>query len=217
MRLTKGFFAVLTCVLISGCAAHVPMSEAIIFNNEKNQELKGVGLILAGGPGKEITKKYVQRFNAEYSYRNDLAINQHRLRLAFFKTYYPSDRISFSVQVGIFVAGLDLTYRLTQRSFLTASISIPGKQAFIHNKLIDHKEIGLSLGVGARDEYYTFHSFGGQLVETNKVYSFGGRLNFKHREVEGEVRSNVGVNLYLGYMPAIKEPILEVALIVGNY
>ncbi len=104
------------------------------------------------------------------------------------------------------MAGIDATFRLWHRNYLTAGLSAPGRgQLFLQHRAFNSRSVG-AVGLGYQRISLNLES----------ADSFGVR-GFAIFGGYGGTGGGIKIGTYAGYMPVLERPILALTLTMGSY
>ncbi len=130
----------------------------------------------------------------------------------------PTDGVAISLTAGVFVAGIDATFRLWDRNYLTAGWSAPGRgQLFLLHRAFNSRSVGAAVGLGyQRISLNLETNYSCVCFHAKSVGSFGVR-GFAILRGHGGTGGGIKIGTYAGYMPILERPILALTLTMGSY
>jgi len=215
----------LSLFLLAGCAMHAPMSETILFHD----------------PGR-TTPSHTDSFTFGFTSTHALCstrfirknLNRHRPEDAKFRhlqnacgvaggIYISSYRegVGFSTTIGFGELGADVSGKLWQRNYLTASASAYGGwQVILHHRTLNSPHFGATFGLALRQDRQYYFS-------TSEVISFDAGvpvlINSIGIRAVGIFRSDPTISgdwyagVYLGYAPRYQRPIVSLSVSFGGF
>lgn len=209
---------VLVAVAVSGCVAHVPVSESAMFHDPDTRPTSdrtwGVGVA-----GTVAPTHGAARAERASDGSGDI-LNPRRLSGGpYLASFNPEGRFGVSATLGAFVAGWDATVQLWRRNYLTAAVSVPGQgQVIVQHRAFNSPQLGAAVGLGGRYDALATEgdaSFGVDL-RSDGVYSVGARGLALVRAV-GDTGGGLKLTTYVGYAPGVQRPVLNLSLTVGRF
>ncbi|MFB6274265.1 MAG: hypothetical protein ABEL51_15375 [Salinibacter sp.] len=224
----------LFCMLLGGCALHTPMSQTLMFHDEgrthpAHRTSHGIGFVGTGtlSSTQFLRREAVRRFSVEEAIDTDIdPVNLDNRSFALYGSFYSDHGFALSATLGTAI-GVDATWKLTNRNYLTIGGSPGGVQAILSHRTLNRPYLGVAVGAGYRYERKFFDvdnllegetPSGGldPLDDVLPVHSAGGRLSVVLRpkpKTPGVVR---GV-LYAGYAPAFQRPVVTFGVTAGIF
>lgn len=211
--------------LLSGCALHVPMSQTLMFHDEgatRPAHSNGFGIGYVGTGRLTSTDFLVEeadrRFYSEEATVNFIdPANLENRSFGLYGSFYSKSGTALSATLGKAVAGIDGTFKMWKRNYLTLSGSFfGGAQAFIQHRTFNSSLLGAAVGAGYRYGHQLFdvetllENEAPSMVPTYEVipvHSAGGRA-FVVLRPGAEAPGVLLGNLYVGYAPAFGQPII---------
>ncbi len=188
-------------LLFEGCATHAPISETVMFRDTVPSEShKSVGPSLS------------------YSPISEDIVNKNGLSGGIYLVKYDRrGKYAISGTVGVLVTGVDATFKLWDRNFLTAGASIPGHlELYLQHRTLNNSKFGMALGFGYQREALTY--YGEEYVfDTRGRNSFGlrGFVIIRDEANPSSPASRIGV--YVGYVPLTERPIIQLSFQGGRF
>lgn len=228
MRYLLGLF------LLSGCLAHHPASEALIFHEPRTSgpaHTRGVGagLALVGQDYHRAARDLAREVRDHFS--TDLA---PRLGGGFYLVEYrPSKAFSYSATLGLFTGGIDATFRVRRSFYLTTAVSLPLQpQATLLFYGANTRDLGWAFGPSYRYmtvalseacdvERQTASCFPGSRFSVppsvdHSLHLWGLRNVLVLRE-QGTTDGGLRLSIHLGYSPRLDEMVASFGLGVGAF
>lgn len=219
-------------VFLGGCALHTPMSQTLMFHDDgttlpSHRTSHGIGFVGTGSLSSTqfLRREATRRFSVEEAVANDIdPANLDNRSYALYGGFYSDHGFALSATLGTAV-GVDATWKLRKRNYLTLGGSPGGVQAFVSHRTVNRPHLGIAVGAGYRyerkffDVETLFEGDAPSQVPTFKVlplHSAGGRLSIVLRpgaEAPGVIR---GV-LYAGYASAFQHPVITFGVTTGIF
>lgn len=89
-------------------------------------------------------------------------------------------------------------------------------QGFLHQKILQGRNKALILSAGVRRERFSYDSRNSFDLAITHAPSVGLRLHGMFRSTYAP-REGTRVQVYVGYMPKLDQPVLDVSFSFGNY
>ena len=224
----------LVCALLGGCALHTPMSQTLMFHDDEathpsHRTSHGIGFVGTGtlSSTQFLRREAVRRFSVEDAIDTEIdPANLDNRSYALYGGFYSDHGFALSATLGTAI-GVDATWKLWERNYLTIGGSPGGTQAFLSHRTINRPRLGVAVGAGYRYERKFFvvenlsadEAPSGGLTGFDNVlpvHSAGGRFSLVLRpkpEAPGVIR---GV-LYAGYAPAFRRPVVTFGVTTGIF
>ncbi|MBX2819468.1 MAG: hypothetical protein KTR29_07295 [Rhodothermaceae bacterium] len=212
-------------LFLTGCVTHSPVSDSFIFQDpslrRNDAKRTRIGLVLNHGLSygtarKAGTTKWPS-FGEELSPLNP---KQRSIGL-YVVNHDNTKRSSFGLTLGTFSAGLDITYRLFGRNYITGAFSGPAQgQLYIMHRILNGSLGGIALGPGYKTLSFAFEDESTECTfcienRRNGTHSFGvqsvGLLRFSDEEAQG-----LKVGAYAGYIPKLDQAVFSFTLTIGG-
>ena len=221
--------ALVVLFTLGGCAVHAPMSETVLFHDYATEPAHdktwGFGFAATNSPAPRAVVGIAQeRFGATASRTDDFHLNPNGRSVGFYLGRYNEDgAFAFSATFGLPVFGLDGTFQLWRRNYVTAAISVPGQfQTYLQHRAFNSSSLGVAVGIGYRRDLYTFDL-------TSECYalclslghvgvsSFGVRSFAIYRGWEDISSGGLKLGFHAGYAPLLNQPVFSLTLMVGHF
>ena len=234
--LTDLFFIVVLLLtvgmLLGGCAVHTPMSQTLMFHDQEatqpaHRTSHGIGFVGTGTltSTRFLRREATRRFSVAEAIDNEIdPANPDNRSYALYGSFYSEHGFPLSATLGTAV-GIDATWKLWKRNYLTIGGSPGGAQAFLSHRTINRPHVGVAVGPAYRYERKFFdveNLFEGDApsqiptYEVLPLHSAGGRFSIVLRpkpEAPGVIR---GV-LYAGYAPLYRRPVVTFGITTGIF
>lgn len=222
----------LVCALLGGCALHTPMSQTLMFHDDghthpSHRTSHGIGVVGTGtlSSTQFLRREATRRFSVEEAIDNEIdPVNLDNRSYALYGSFYSDHGFALSATLGTSV-GVDATWKLWTRNYLTIGGSPGGVQAFLSHRTVNRPRLGVAVGAGYRYERKFFDvenlledDAPSQVptFETLPVHSAGGRLSVVLRP-EAEAPGVIRGVLYAGYAPAFRRPVVTFGVTTGIF
>jgi len=219
-------------LLLSGCALHTPMSQTLMFHDDgatrpSHRTSHGIGVVGTGtlSSTRFLRREAIRRFSVDEAIDNEIEpANIDNRSYALYGSFYSDHRFALSATLGTAI-GIDATWKLWKRSYLTIGGSPGGVQAFLSHRALNRPHLGVAVGAGYRYERKFFdveNLFEGDApsqvptYEVLPVHSAGGRLSVVLRP-KAEAPGGIRGILYTGYAPAFQRPVITVGITAGIF
>lgn len=220
-------------VFLGGCALHTPMSQTLMFHDDgathpSHRTSHGIGLVGTGtlSSTQFLRREANHRFSVDEAAFNDIdPTNLDNRSLALYGGYYSDRGFALSATLGTAI-GLDATWKIRNRNYLTVGGSPGGAHVFLGHRALNLSYLGAAIGAGYRYERKFFDvenrlegeapSQGLATYDVLPVHSAGGRLSVVLRprvDAPGVVRGT----LYAGYAPAFQRPVITFGVTMGIF
>ncbi len=176
LKPNQHFFSFISCLcsslfILNSCALTLPASESLVFEEQyKESDIipRGRGAASDAFPVEEaIIVTFRPKVNAELEYakdkfssfiqkklENNININEEDLRIR--NSYQLSialpillidkEDVQLAASYGLFVLGVDATFRLYEETFLTANMGWLEGEIIVQHKIINTQKLGLAVG-----------------------------------------------------------------------
>lgn len=222
----------LCCLLLGGCALHTPMSQTLLFHDDgathpSHRTSHGIGVVGTGtlSSTQFLRREADRRFSDDEAAVNDIdPTNLDNRSLAFYGGYYSDHGFALSATLGT-ALGLDATWKIRTRNYLTVGGSPGGAHVFLSHRALNRPYLGAAIGAGYRYERKFFDvenlledeaSSQVPTYDVLPVHSAGARLSVVLRpraDAPGTVRGT----LYAGYAPTFQRPVITFGVTAGIF
>lgn len=219
-------FIVSLAWLLSGCVTHAPISDSFIFQDADIQRSSDrqarLGLVLNHGLSYDLAPKASDtkwpRFESPLSPLNP---KQRSVGL-YVLSYDKAKKSSFALTLGTFSAGLDITFKLFGRNYITGALSGPTQgQFYLMHRILHGLPGGIALGPGYKTISYAFKN-----ESTDCSFCLGNRRYSAHsvgirsvslfRFTEEGSLQGVKLGVYAGYIPELKSTTFSFSVTLGG-
>ncbi|PSQ81527.1 MAG: hypothetical protein BRD41_02310 [Bacteroidetes bacterium QS_1_63_11] len=227
-----GVFVLIAGMLFGGCALHTPMSQTLMFHDDgstqpSHRTSHGIGVVGTGTLSSThfLRQEANRRFSVDEAIDNEIEpANVDNRSYALYGSFYSDHGFALSATLGTAI-GVDATWKLWRRNYLTVEGSPGGAQAFLSHRALNRSHLGVAVGTGYRYERKFFdveNRFEGDApsqvptYEVLPVHSAGGRLSVVLRPklaAPGVIR---GI-LYAGYAPVFQRPVITFGITTGVF
>lgn len=222
----------LCCLLLGGCALHTPMSQTLLFHDDgathpSHRTSHGIGVVGTGtlSSTQFLRREADRRFSVDEAVANYIdPANVDNRSLALYGGYYSDHGFALSATLGTAI-GLDATWKVRKRNYLTLGGSFGGVQAFLTHRVFNRQFLGVAVGAGYRYERKFFeveNLLEGEAPsqipthEVIPVHSAGSRISVVLRpntQLPGVIRGA----LYAGYAPAFQRSVVTFGITTGIF
>lgn len=196
--------------LFLGCALHQPMSELVMFRNPQlypdSTYRGGLGLTTLG----------VEFFDKKVA-------NPRKFGGGLYLSgYRKKPNASFSISAGYAMAGVDLTTSIVPNWYMTAGVSNVGDGQLILQRVVTNsRDWGIGIGLNGRFTNQSLNSDETRIGSTDrKQYTIGLKSIIVYRpdlHLRKRDRGVYSLNVFAGYSPNNKVPMVTVALSYGTF
>lgn len=215
--------ALLLTFVTAGCVSHSPVSELLIFHDDKtapsSDNSSGFGMAVSMQPVNPARDAAGTRLEPESTENHtDDPYNAYRLSAGFYAARFDDQgKFAIAATFGIMVAGIDATAKLYGRNYLTAGVSAPRQfQAGLVHRAYNSRRLGIAVGPGYKREVYALPTSCYCYGPTENIGTIGGQTFFLYRP-DGKGASGMKLGLYAGYAPSIDKPLFTVTLVTGRF
>lgn len=210
------------CLVWSGCAVPVPLSERTIFRTEYPdwERQRTVGLTATLSTARSEVQRYVQQRFDPAGPDDDVSVwNPQTRGLALGFPLMRRDRAEIDLHIGAAVLGVGGTYRLRSGWAWTTTAGWGRGQVIVQRAVLDRRNVGLGLGAfGRLDRLRVENDQPGYIAfdwadEAVYLATYGGRLMARSVWTGNVLRGSVS----LGYAPALDAPVVRFGLVVYGF
>ena len=222
-RLWSSIFLVFS---FTGCITHAPVSDTFIFQDAEPKKRytsnTRLGLTLNHGLSYDIAQKARNTEWPQIESRLQPLNPKQRAVGLYVLNYDKARKSSFALTLGTFSAGLDITFKLFGRNYLTGALSGPTQgQVYLMHRALHGSAGGIALGPGYKTISYSFEN-----ESTDCTFCLGNRRYSAHsvgirsvgliRFTEEGSPQGIKLGVFAGYIPNLESTTFSFSVTLGG-